>query len=153
MVFMLFYLPIEVKRESAWWHWMPGVGLREHWHWRGKGEWVNFFLCSYESFDLLQYWDYVTAVEPSRKTTLKEENWGTAEGKEKREIIMESWVLPRRQVLDLRGQSSQQPKRVVWDQYTPNMADRVRWRGRNKKGTFTRDQAQDQTSERAGCRT
>lgn len=136
--FLCFFIFLSKWRESQ-----PGDTGCLGWDWGsieiggGKENGLTFSLCSYESFDLLQYWDdYVTAVEPSRKTTLKEENWGTAERKEKREIIMESWVLPRRQVLDLRGQSSQQPKRVVWDQYTPKHGRQSEVRGKEQERHF-----------------
>lgn len=87
-------------------------------------------------FDLLRYRDCVTAVESSKKTALQEENWGTAEGKEKREIIMESWVLPRRQALDLREQNRQQPKRVVYNQYSPKHGRQTEVKGKEQKGCF-----------------
>lgn len=55
---------------------------------------------------LLQDRDGVTAAGPaSWSTALREENLGTAEGKGE-EIIMEVWGLPRRPVLEPRGQSN-----------------------------------------------
>lgn len=121
---------------------MPGAGLRERWDWRGKGEWVNFFFMQLWIVWLAPVPGRVTAVEPSKKTALKEEKWGTAEGKEKREIIMKSWVLPGRQVLILGSKAGSRQKGWCTTSTAWNMADRVRWRGRNKKGAFIWDQTQ-----------
>lgn len=73
---------------------------------------------------------------PPETTALREKNMATAEEKRDR-VIRGSWVLPRRQVLDLRGRAVSSQTRTA-----QNMADGVRCRKRNKKGTFTLDQTQ-----------
>lgn len=71
---------------------------------------LTFLLYSSIMFDLLWYWDYVTAVEPSKSTAPREENWRSSEGKKEK---YNYGILPRRQVLDLREQSGLQPNSSV----------------------------------------
>lgn len=100
---------------------------------QGGGEdMLTFLLHSSILFDLLWYWNYVTVVQPSKRSAPRKENWGTSEGKKEKSNY---GILPRRQVLDLREQSGLQPNSSV-KPYSPKHGRQTEVKGKEQEGHF-----------------